>query len=106
MTDAIARLFQTVYDDPRNLAVRHVLADALLERGDPRGELIMMQCQGTDDGAELVANHGVAFLGPLAPVVDLARSRFRRGFLETAAVAFERAAQVELVAAEPSWATV
>lgn len=41
--DALADLFQAVYDAPRDDAPRHVLADALQEQGDPRGTFIALQ---------------------------------------------------------------
>jgi uncharacterized protein (TIGR02996 family) len=70
-----------MHDDPRNLeleaaiaadpddrAVRQVYADWLLERRDPRGELIALQCAGASHEAveELLERHGTYLLGPLA----------------------------------------
>ena len=36
-------LLAAIYADPDDDAPRHVLADALIDRGDPRGEFISMQ---------------------------------------------------------------
>ena len=41
MNDA---LLAEVIADPRSIAPRLVYADALIEAGDPRGELIQVQC--------------------------------------------------------------
>ncbi|MEZ4317758.1 MAG: TIGR02996 domain-containing protein [Myxococcota bacterium] len=60
-------LFQAVWDAPDDDAPRHVLADALQLRGDPRGELIALQFR--DDASArhratyLQRTHRVAFLG-------------------------------------------
>lgn len=39
----LTHLYQAIVADPADNAARHVLADALLERGDPHGELILLQ---------------------------------------------------------------
>jgi uncharacterized protein (TIGR02996 family) len=71
-------------DDPRL-----VYADWLLERGDPRGELIQLQCRRRRQSPsptavgrerELLDRH--EWLGPLRPFVR--SSRFLRGFLDDA----------------------
>jgi hypothetical protein len=62
-----------------------VLADALLEHGDPRGELIALQLAGTDGDRQLdridqlLRAHGKAWLGSLREIAY--RARFARGFL-------------------------
>lgn len=40
----LAGLWEAIADAPDDLARRLVLADALIERGDPRGEMIALQC--------------------------------------------------------------
>ncbi|MCX5746805.1 MAG: TIGR02996 domain-containing protein [Proteobacteria bacterium] len=70
-----------IFAAPDDDAPRMVYADALLERGDPRGELIVLQLRGVDPirQAELVATHQAAWLGALAPA--LSEVVFERGFL-------------------------
>lgn len=45
MTERSDALFAEILADPRSDAARLVYADHLLERGDPRGELIQLQCR-------------------------------------------------------------
>jgi uncharacterized protein (TIGR02996 family) len=75
--------------EPDDLALRRVLADALQEAGDPRGELIALQlaiADGTADRRaparveELLAAHLDRWIGVL-PNVMPASARFVRGFL-------------------------
>ncbi len=106
-------LLQAVYDDPDDDAPRLVYADALLERGDPRGELITLQCRlaRTPDRElkqrekELLDTHGKRWLGALAPVVKPGY-RFERGFLAECRIENRRLDRVRKVAGLPSWATV
>lgn len=73
---------------------RLALADALLEIGDPRGELITMQCLHPDPQREraLLDAHWDAWLGPLAPIVARRGSAFVRGMLEIVTLQRSRAA--------------
>lgn len=86
-----AELLAAIYDAPDDRALRQVYADALLEAGDPRGELIAIQCAGprADAAARrreraLLAAHGTAWLGAIAPVVRRRGAAFRGGFLAVA----------------------
>ncbi|HEU0029458.1 MAG TPA: TIGR02996 domain-containing protein [Kofleriaceae bacterium] len=98
---ALAALWAAVAEQPDALAPRLVLADALQERGDPRGELIAVQCQPRialerDPAADRSALFGEAgsrarpildghrerWLGELATVISPA-SMFREGLLDT-----------------------
>jgi uncharacterized protein (TIGR02996 family) len=93
-------LFAAVLADPRADGPRLVLADWLMERGDPRGEFISIQCglaRGAPSGGEelrereatLLREHQGAWLGGLGS--DLVEARFRRGFVERAVVHDSRA---------------
>ncbi len=102
MTDEL--LLEAIYAAPDDDAPRLVYADALLERGDPRGELIARQCQG-DPATDLVTEHGDRFLGELAPI--LIASTFERGFLATAKIRQPRDDQsIAALLGHPTWRTV
>lgn len=82
-------LFAAVYASPDDDVARAVLADALSDAGDLRGELIALQLRehaGDDTPLmrertrTLVQEHGALWLGELRPVVW--RAAFRRGFLQ------------------------
>lgn len=97
-------LLEAIYAAPDDDAPRLVYADALLERGDPRGELIVRQCQG-DAAIDLVLQHGDAWLGELAPL--LSSSTFERGFLAKATVRLpDWARDVNTVVGHPAMRTV
>ncbi|MEO8701061.1 MAG: hypothetical protein ABI867_13515 [Kofleriaceae bacterium] len=75
--------------DPADLGLRGVLADVLVEAGDPRGELITLQlaiaggsrnAKAASRVSELLALHADRFTGPL-PGVDARTRVFERGFL-------------------------
>lgn len=86
--DTLSSLLQTVLDHPDDLATRRVYADALLASGDPRGELINIQCElaTASDPAllrregELLRAHEKDWLAPWKGAVW--HPRLRRGFLE------------------------
>ena len=108
-------LLAEIYANPTDDAPRLVYADLLLERGDPRGELIMLQLERGDGSAsarelELLKQHGKAWLGPLAPALSWGRgysdTRFRRGFVATADIILSVGKKLEPIRANPAWATV
>ena len=96
-----AALLAEVIADPRSVAPRRVYADALLEAGDPRGELIQLQCAleplAPDDPArpaldartaDLLALHEPAWTRELRERCALhdnpSQLTYRRGFVEHA----------------------
>jgi uncharacterized protein (TIGR02996 family) len=104
-----AKLFAAIVEDPSDDHARTVYGDHLASRGDPRGELIALQLAGVDPvrAQALVKEHAKAWLGRLAPLVELEDVRFERGFL--ARVALVHNASPELIAqttGDPIWATV
>jgi uncharacterized protein (TIGR02996 family) len=107
-------LLAAIYAQPDDDAPRLVYADALQERGDPRGELIALQIRlATETGEpamrvrerELLREHGSAWLGALAPIV-LAPYAYERGFLAMCTLDGRKLELVERLARDPSWATV
>lgn len=96
-----AALLTEIIADPRSIEPRLVYADALLEAGDPRGELIHVQCAleslHADDparaklearAADLLALHEPTWTQELRELCTLyensPRLVFRRGFVESA----------------------
>lgn len=111
-----ADLLADVLANPADVTLRHVLMDALLEQGHPRGQLLALQLkEGALSAAEkkkekaLIAEHWDELLGPLAPALK-PDSRFARGFLVHAELRAAMSAAVEnaLAAAKghPLWRTV
>lgn len=108
-------LLAAIYDDPHDLGARLVYADWLQERGDPRGELIALQCRGGDGPRapaearrveELLRRHGASWLGPLRPIVVEPLVRFTRGFPSSVTVRDCDEEQYAALIGEPAWATV
>jgi uncharacterized protein (TIGR02996 family) len=111
MGSHLAGLLEAVHADPDDLETRLVYADALSEAGDPRGELIALQCRRGDAPAserelELLAEHGAAWLGRLEPILDPAHTVFERGFLSRARVKKVPRPKLLRAAGDPTWATV
>lgn len=112
VTDATQTLRQAVLDEPEDLAARRVYGDALIAAGDPRGELINVQC-ALEDAApadrpplikrerELLTAHQKAWIAPYGGAIW--RPEFRRGFIEVAFVSTKKFIPVanELLGNEP-----
>ena len=106
-------LLAAIYDAPDDDAPRHVYADALLERGDPRGEFIALQMRPASDPVrdakkrekELLATYGKQWLGDLAPVI-MTGFTFERGFLAECKVDNRHIDRVKKLVGHPAWATV
>lgn len=79
--------WQALAERPDDEALRLIFADWLLERGDPRGEAIVLGHRQSLSLTEksrlrkLTQQHGEAWLGPLSAVADLSRCRFEAGFV-------------------------
>jgi hypothetical protein len=107
---AAMELLAAVYDDLAADSSRMVLADRLIELGDPRGEMIALQLARARTGApatprerELIAQHGRAWTKPLSKC--FVSYGFRRGFLATA-VLDDRTTLSPAWYEHPAWATV
>jgi uncharacterized protein (TIGR02996 family) len=109
-----AELLAAVYENPDRDEPRLVYADWLLERGNPRGELIVLQCKRhrgetlapAEEKREraLLAKHARAWHGPLSEV--LKGSRFRRGFVESGVLLPRTPRAAAAAINHPAWATV
>lgn len=82
--------FRAVYERPDDDGARQVLADVLIEAGDPRGEFIALQMQlKRSRKAELklerlLERHRRDFLGPLADAISSRGQVWEKGFLVAA----------------------
>jgi uncharacterized protein (TIGR02996 family) len=110
-----ADLLAAVYADPESDAPRLVYADYLQARGDPRGELIILQIQRARGEATdktlareraLLRKHAGALLGPLSSVVAIRDAVFERGFLAACVARVRTRVVAATELAHPEWATV
>jgi uncharacterized protein (TIGR02996 family) len=105
-------LLAAVLAEPDDVSRRFAYADLLLASGDPRGELIALQCSGATTAAQarrvkqLLAKHRAEWLGPLAPVVDAKSARFERGFPSEVTLKFSAQRQLSPVLGHAAWSTV
>jgi hypothetical protein len=99
-----------VYDDPENLEVRRVVGDGLVERGDPRGDLIALQLAPAPDErkiARLISRHRAALAGPLDAVFEDEGRRYEGGFLAAGIVPrLRRPEELEKTLDLPEWRAV
>lgn len=102
--------FAAVYVSPHDDAPRLVLADALLERGDPRGEYLSLALREEKTSAEkkresaLLKTHAKSWLAPFGTSLG-ATVTWRRGFPAEGTVKFRDGADVKKYGALPEWAT-
>ncbi len=100
----IEALLEAIHTAPDDDAPRLVFADALIERGDPRGEFIVRQCRG-DAASDLALAHGDDWVAPIRPL--LREYRFERGFLATCSLVSPRPEQaIAAAVGHPMWSTV
>jgi uncharacterized protein (TIGR02996 family) len=109
-----AQLLAQIYATPHDDAPRLVYADVLSERGDPRGELIVLQCKkvkGELTGSErqrekdLLQENARRWLGALEPVIGKDHLFYERGFVSTCELALKSKTQARLFH-DPAWSTV
>jgi uncharacterized protein (TIGR02996 family) len=83
---------------PENDQALQVLADALMERNDPHGELIRLQLAGDEEGSNAhLAKHAATLLG--MPELATWSARFARGFLSS--LRLETASEFEALMKRP-----
>lgn len=103
--DTVDDLFAHVWADPFDPAARQVARDALLEAGDPRGELIALQESDADPARQqaLIEAHATEWLGELAPFATV--TEWRLGFPWAAEVRFRQPREVTQTGVHPAWRT-
>lgn len=109
-----ADLRALIYADPTDLDAYRIYADFLEATGAPRAEFLRLQLRRADGRrvlkkdlrreAQLIARHGLSWLGPLGPVVK--QVGWHLGFPAAADVRFRRKAQRDALLAEPAWRTL
>ncbi|HEU0030621.1 MAG TPA: TIGR02996 domain-containing protein [Kofleriaceae bacterium] len=111
--DESTRLIAEILADPASEAARLVYADHLIERGDPRGELIQLECSyerlDPDDPDrlalatridDLIAVHETAWTRELRALGlgdHVQQLAFRRGFVEMVSLDVELAKKLPLI---------
>lgn len=116
-TRDVSSLEAAVYAAPLDDAPRMVLADALLEKGDPRGEFISLQLQASKRRLtaeerwkeyDLLEEHRDTWLGPLKLALDEWNDvvHFRNGFVDTFSVASDKEHPMKILAEAPQFKTV
>jgi uncharacterized protein (TIGR02996 family) len=107
-------MLAAVLADPADDGARAVLADALIEAGDPRGELIALQMAPSDPDkakriAKIIKEHRAHLLGALDGALG-PELTFTKGFVSHCALRKSNANAVKLVigksVGDPLWATV
>lgn len=96
-----------VYAEPGDLGRRQVLADVLLEQGDPRGEFISLQLARALPKRQkaLLKKHGAQWLGRLEPLAE--DVTFEDGFAAELSISAALKLNQYLLALDaPEWATV
>ena len=101
-----------IWAHPLDDAPREAFAEWLVQRSDPRGELIHLQLarhRGSEDTAKrervLLVEHGRSWLGPLEPVISN-QYTFERGFLFRCKISWRKLAATPQLFKHPAWATV
>jgi uncharacterized protein (TIGR02996 family) len=96
-----AALLAAVHANPAEDGPRAIYGDWLLERGDPRGELIALQLAGGDRkrAQDLVAQHRPRWIAGLEDFIFICA--FARGFLDDVWFVSDRA-----IPSDPRWSTV
>ena len=101
-------LLAAVLAHPDDDHTRSVYADALQERGDPRGEFIALQLAKTDEKRQrkLLDEHGRDWIAPLDAAIKPDSIRFARGFLDACRVEWKTPKQRQQLVGHPLWSTV
>lgn len=106
----IAELYAVVYANPDDDGARQVLADALQEIGDPRGELIALQLSGpasADPKREkaLYKKHVKEWLGAAGKILKQDSIVFERGFLAEGVIHPRSNGDARNAVGAPEWST-
>ncbi|MFO0548896.1 MAG: TIGR02996 domain-containing protein [Polyangiaceae bacterium] len=108
---SIDELWRAVLDQPDDRERILVFADALLDAGDRRGELIALQCRSDPPSADefdpTLGPDARVLCGALEPAIDMPqRAAFRLGLVRRAWVSLESEERARALLDLPDWATV
>lgn len=115
MIDQGDELLEHILASPDDTAARLVYADWLLDRGEPRGELIRLQCEAAEGPLDdrkakrlrgLLRSCSKTWLGPIATVTDVRTRVWDRGFLAAARVEAGHFREMRSAIGHPEWRTV
>ncbi|MCB9674259.1 MAG: hypothetical protein H6737_04030 [Alphaproteobacteria bacterium] len=104
-----AELFERIARDPDDREALAVFADLLVSDDDPRGELVSIALSGQTGREakrrvrELEKEHGLSWMGDLAPHVLQSGLAFHHGVPTGARVVFKQARQVPSALGDPAW---
>jgi uncharacterized protein (TIGR02996 family) len=103
-------LLAAVYANPDDDGARQVLADALQEIGDPRGEFIALQLSGPDGGdpkreKTLYKKHWKEWLGAAGKILKQDSIVFERGFLVEGVIHPRSNGDTRAAIGAPEWST-
>ncbi len=110
-----AALLSAVYANPQDNGLRQIYGDRLIERSDPRGELIALQFQraaktlgleGEKRELSLLKKYRTKWLGALEPFVVKSRAHFEKGFAAKVDCNVRRIFLARQAFALAEWATV
>ncbi len=108
--DVADGLLAAVLADLDDDAARHVWADALLAREDPRGELTALQLARNPRHAAkikaLIQKHWRRWVGAIAPAIVASTVEFDRGLLVACTTDVRRKGSAVAVFSHPGWAGV
>ena len=105
-------LLARIHEAPGDTAARLVYADWLLERDEPRGELIHLQCKGELDAREqqrergLLRAHAKRWLGPISAITDVRSRDWDRGFLRGVRLENGHFQEIRDAVGHPEWRMV
>lgn len=115
-SSTIDPLFAEVLANPSDAALRQVWADQLIERGDPRGELIAIQVAAGDNPLtpaqdkrmrSLIFEHREEWLGDLSPIVQHREGLiFDRGVLDACQIQVKDVGAFHCAIGHPYWSTM
>lgn len=104
MTGSLDELWEHVWSAPDDDRPAQILADALMERGDPYGEWLAVGLAGARGSRALRERAEACFLGALAEVVR--RPGWRRGFLDRVTVQPASLEALDATRLHAGWRTV
>lgn len=104
----VAALYEAVYRSPKDLVARRILADALLELDDPRGEFLQLQLGPSSPATRkrekaLLGRYEPDWAGTVGTVLQKGGRRWENGFLTAGRLQVRNLGEALGVADDPAW---